>query len=307
MPSFTFVSTANAVVAARRRRPSSSTSAPTRSTSTRRSSSAAITAGTKAIVPVHYAGVGVRDGRRSPRSRAPRAVRDRGRRAGLLATYAAGRSGASATLGALSFHETKNVMCGEGGALLVNDARLRRARRDHPGEGHRPAAASSAARSTSTRGSTSARSYPPSEINAAFLWAQLEQADEITGATARDLGAPTTTPSPSWSARGACAARSSRRVRRTTRTCTTSCSRASRRGPRSSRASTSAAMHAVFHYVPLHSSAEADTRDATATRGDRGAERPAGPAAAVGRDDGPARQRVVDAVSAALKDRSGPA
>ena len=60
-------------------------------------------------------------------------------------------------LAALSFHETKNIISGEGGALLVNDAALRRARRDHLGEGHQPRRSSSAARSTSTPGSTSAR------------------------------------------------------------------------------------------------------------------------------------------------------
>ena len=55
-----------------------------------------------------------------------------------MATYRGRPLGALGALGALSFHETKNVICGEGGALLVNDRALRRARRDPAGEGHEP-------------------------------------------------------------------------------------------------------------------------------------------------------------------------
>ena len=52
------------------------------------------------------------------------------------ATYRGAYLGTLGTLGAYSFHETKNFICGEGGALLVNDAEPRGAGRDHPREGH---------------------------------------------------------------------------------------------------------------------------------------------------------------------------
>ena len=81
---------------------------------------------------------GLRDGRDHGDRRAARPAGDRGRRAGRsmasLPRPAAGQL--SAHLAALRFHETKNVISGEGGALLVNDAALGRARRDHPREGH---------------------------------------------------------------------------------------------------------------------------------------------------------------------------
>ena len=65
---------------------------------------------------------------------------------------------------ALSFHETKNVICGEGGALLVNDRALRRARRDPAGEGDRTAARSSAAQVDKYTWVDVGSSYLPSEI-----------------------------------------------------------------------------------------------------------------------------------------------
>ena len=142
---------------------------------------AAITAATKAIVPVHYAGVGCehgRDRRASPRGTGCVLIEDAAQ--GLLATYR-GRplGGDRRASAALSFHETKNVISGEGGALLVNDARWSSAPRSS-GRRARTGAASSADRSTSTPGSTSARRSCPSEIIAAFLWAQLEDAQAIT-------------------------------------------------------------------------------------------------------------------------------
>ena len=159
MPSFTFVSTANAFVAARRGARVRRHPRRTRSTSTsawsRRPSRRARGRSCRSTTPASAA-----RWTRIVRARAaPRAARHRGRGAGHLRGLPRG-----APLGsdrpprrALSFHETKNVICGEGGALLVNDPALRRARRDRPREGHEPQRASSAARSTSTRGSTSAR------------------------------------------------------------------------------------------------------------------------------------------------------
>ena len=112
MPSFTFVSTANAVRAARRRARSSSTSARTRSTSTSARIEAAITPRTTAIVPVALRG---RRAARWTRSRELAAARTtcsciEDAAQALMATLpAAGRSESSAHLGAISFHETKNV------------------------------------------------------------------------------------------------------------------------------------------------------------------------------------------------------
>ena len=123
---------------------------------------------------------------------------DRGRRASAAARRTgAGRSAASASSRRSSFHETKNLISGEGGALLVNAPALSRARRDHPREGHQPRQRSSAARSTSTPGWTSARRSCPSDIMAAFLWAQLEARRDHRGGRRRRYGRAITRPSPS--------------------------------------------------------------------------------------------------------------
>ena len=78
-----------------------------------------------------------RDPRRSPRGHGIAVVEDNAH--GLFGTLP--RAARSARFGALatqSFHETKNFTCGEGGALLINDPALRRARRDPAREGHQP-------------------------------------------------------------------------------------------------------------------------------------------------------------------------
>ena len=87
---------------------------------------------------------------------------------GLFGKYRGKYLGTFGCLATQSFHETKNFTCGEGGALLINDPQLRRARRDPPRERAPTAAVSSAARWTSTPGWTSAPatcrriSWPPS-------------------------------------------------------------------------------------------------------------------------------------------------
>ena len=116
------------------------------------------------------------------------------------------------------------------------------------------AASSSAARSTSTPGSTSGSSYLPEEIVAAFLCAQLEQRGAITRAPARSSGTATTTALAASRARAACGGRVVPADASTTPTCTTCCCRTCDGATRSSRASSSAGVQAVFHYVPLHSS-----------------------------------------------------
>src|SRR5207248_3085562 len=87
--------------------------------------------------------------------------------------------GSIGDLGAISFHETKNVTCGEGGALLINDDRwVERAEVLHE---------KGTNRRRFFRGEVDkytwvdiGSSYVMSDLNAAFLWAQLEQAEQIT-------------------------------------------------------------------------------------------------------------------------------
>src|SRR5687768_3031619 len=123
LPSFTFVSTANAFVL-RGGVPVFVDIRPDTLNIDESLIEAAITPRTRAVVPVHYAGVGCH----------MEAILDIARRRDLLVIEDAaqgvmsehrGRSlGALGHLGTVSFHETKNVISGEGGALLVNDERF---------------------------------------------------------------------------------------------------------------------------------------------------------------------------------------
>jgi dTDP-4-amino-4,6-dideoxygalactose transaminase len=139
---------------------------------------AAITRATRAIVPVHYAGVPCEMD----------AINDVARRHGLLVVedaaqailsdYKGRRPGAIGHLGCLSFHETKNVISGEGGALLVNDPALV-ARAEVIRE-------KGTNRSQFFRGEVDkytwvdiGSSFLPSELVGAYLYAQLEHADAI--------------------------------------------------------------------------------------------------------------------------------
>ena len=178
MPSYSFVSTANAFVL-RRAVP---IFVDIRSDTLNIDESkieAAITPRTKAIVPVHYAGVGCE----------MTAIMEIAGRHGLLviedaaqgvhSTYAGRPLGGIGHLGTLSFHETKNIMSGEGGALLINDPRF--------GERAEIIREKGTNRSQFFRGEVEkytwidiGSSYLPSEITAAFLWAQMEEAERIT-------------------------------------------------------------------------------------------------------------------------------
>ena len=139
---------------------------------------AAVTPRTKAIVPVHYAGVACEMD----------TIVDIARRHGLMviedaaqgygSTYRGRPLGAIGELGCLSFHETKNVISGEGGALLVNDASLAERAEVIREKGTN--------RSAFFRGQVDkytwvdvGSSYLPGELIAAFLYAQLEKADDI--------------------------------------------------------------------------------------------------------------------------------
>ena len=130
----------------------------------------------------------LRDGRAPARSREAHgcwSIEDAAQ--GSARPTAAGRSAASATSATLSFHETKNVICGEGGALLINDAELVERAEIIREKGTN--------RSRFFRGEVDkytwvdiGSSFLPSDIAAAFLWAQLEDADDDHRAAAARSG-----------------------------------------------------------------------------------------------------------------------
>ncbi|WP_028621827.1 dTDP-4-amino-4,6-dideoxygalactose transaminase [Pseudomonas sp. Ant30-3] len=178
MPSYTFVSTANAFVL-RGAVPVFVDIRPDTLNLDERLIEAAITPKTRAIVPVHYAGVACEMDSilAIARKHGLAVVEDAAQ--GVMSTYKGRALGSIGDLGAFSFHETKNVISGEGGALLVND----------------PALASRAEmirekgtdRSRFFRGEVDkytwqevGSSFLPGEITAAFLWAQLQEAQAIT-------------------------------------------------------------------------------------------------------------------------------
>lgn len=183
MPSYTFVSTANAVVL----RGGVPVFVEIRNDTLNIDEAAieeAITPRTKAILVVHYAGVGCEmDAVMKIAARHDLAVIEDAAQ-GLGATYRERPLGALGNLGAVSFHETKNVISGEGGALLVNEERhLERAQVIHD---------KGTDRARFWRGEVDkytwrdiGSSFLMSDINAAFLWAQLESAAEITAARMR--------------------------------------------------------------------------------------------------------------------------
>ena len=178
MPSFTFVSTANAFVL-RGGVPVFVDIRPDTLNLNEELIEAAITPRTRAIAPVHYAGVACEmDAIMAVAKRHSLKVMEDAAQ-GIMAKYKGRPLGAIGDLSALSFHETKNVISGEGGALLIND----------------PALASRAEiirekgtnRTQFFRGQVDkytwqdlGSSFLPGELTAAFLWAQLEEAERIT-------------------------------------------------------------------------------------------------------------------------------
>lgn len=178
MPSFTFVSTANAVVL-RGGVPVFVDIRPDTLNLDEALLEAAVGRQTVAIMPVHYAGVGCEMEVICELARKHRLSVVEDAAQGAMASYRGRALGSMGRLGALSFHETKNVQCGEGGALLINDPDLV-ARAEIVYE-------KGTDRSRFFRGAVDkytwidlGSSYPLSEINAAFLWAQLESAQDIT-------------------------------------------------------------------------------------------------------------------------------
>jgi dTDP-4-amino-4,6-dideoxygalactose transaminase len=178
MPSFTFVSTANAFVL-RGGVPVFVDVRPDTLNLDEQRIEAAITARTRAIVPVHYAGVACEMTEiLAVAGRHGLAVIEDAAQA-LGSMYRGMPLGRLGSLAATSFHETKNVISGEGGALLVNDtqwserAEILREKGTNRG---RFARGEIDKYSWMDVGS----SFAPSELTSAFLWAQMEDAAAIT-------------------------------------------------------------------------------------------------------------------------------
>jgi len=178
MPSFTFVSTANAFVL-RGAVPVFVDIRPDTQNIDERLIEQAITSRTRAIVGVHYAGVGCEMDaiREIARSRSLMVIEDAAQALG--STYKNRPLGSLGNLGAISFHETKNVISGEGGALVINDEALAERAEVLWEKGTN--------RSRFLRGEVDkytwvdvGSSFLPGELTAAFLWAQLEHLDDIT-------------------------------------------------------------------------------------------------------------------------------
>jgi len=178
MPSYTFVSTANAVVL----RGGIPVFVDIREDTLNIDETlveAAITPRTKAIMTVHYAGVC------SELSTLRRIADDYGlwliedAAQALGSTYHGQQAGSIGHLSAVSFHETKNITCGEGGALLINDTNLVERAEIIREKGTN--------RKRFFRGQVDkyswvdlGSSFLPGELNAAFLMGQLDKFDEIT-------------------------------------------------------------------------------------------------------------------------------
>ena len=180
MPSYTFVSTANAFVL-RGGVPVFVDIREDTLNLDERLIESAITRRTRAITPVHYAGVACEMDTimAIARRHQLKVVEDAAQ--GVMASYKGRALGSIGDLGAYSFHETKNVISGEGGALLVNNTALAEQAEIIREKG--------TDRSRFFRGEVDkytwqevGSSFLPGELIAAFLWAQLEEADRITRA-----------------------------------------------------------------------------------------------------------------------------
>jgi dTDP-4-amino-4,6-dideoxygalactose transaminase len=177
VPSFSFVTTANSFVL-RGAKPVFIDIRPDTLNMDESLLEGLITPRTKAIVPVHYAGVGCEmDAIMEVAGRhAIPVVEDNAH--GLFGSYKGRFLGTFGCLAALSFHETKNLTCGEGGALIVNDPEFAERADIIRQKGTN--------RTKFFRGEVDkytwvdlGSSYMPSEVLAAYLYAQLEARDDI--------------------------------------------------------------------------------------------------------------------------------
>lgn len=178
MPSFTFVSTANAFVL-RGGIPIFIDIKPDTLNIDESKIENAITSKTKAIVVVHYAGVSCEMDEILEIAKKHKLVVIEDAAQACLSSYKGRQLGTIGDLGCFSFHETKNIISGEGGALLVNNKEMISRAEIIREKG--------TDRSRFLRGevdkytwSDIGSSYLPGEIIAAFLWAQMEEAESIT-------------------------------------------------------------------------------------------------------------------------------
>lgn len=178
MPSYTFVSTADAFVL-RGATPVFVDIRPDTMNIDENLIEAAITEKTKAIVPVHYAGVSCEMDKIMEIAKKHNLFVIEDAAQGIMSTYKGKKLGSIGDFGCYSFHETKNFSMGEGGALLIRDEKYVEDAEIFREKG--------TDRSKFFRGQVDkytwvnyGSSYLPSDMNAAYLYAQLEIADEIT-------------------------------------------------------------------------------------------------------------------------------
>lgn len=177
MPAYTFVSTADAFVL-RGATPVFVDIRPDTLNIDETKIEAAITERTKVIAPVHYAGVGCEMDTIMDIARRHHLMVIEDAAQGIMSTYKGQALGTIGDFGAFSFHETKNYSMGEGGALLIRDQKYVEEAEILREKGTN--------RSKFFRGQIDkytwvnyGSSYLPSDMNAAYLYAQLEMADEI--------------------------------------------------------------------------------------------------------------------------------
>ncbi len=177
IPDFTFVSTVNAFVL-RGAKPVFVDVRPDTLNLDESKLEAAITPRTKAIVPVHYAGVGCEMDSIMEIARRHNIAVVEDNAHGLFGKYKGKYLGTFGAMATQSFHETKNFSCGEGGALLINDPALAERAEIIREKGTN--------RSRFFRGQVDkytwvdiGSSYLPSDLLAAFLYAQFEQRERI--------------------------------------------------------------------------------------------------------------------------------
>lgn len=180
MPSYTFVSTADAFVL-RGAVPVFVDIRPDTMNIDEKKIEAAITDKTVGIVPVHYAGVSCEMDTIMDIAKRHNLWVIEDAAQGIMSTYKGKALGTFGEFGCFSFHETKNYSMGEGGAILIRDEKYIEDAEILREKGTN--------RSKFFRGQidkytwvNQGSSYLPSDMNAAYLWAQLEMAEEINDA-----------------------------------------------------------------------------------------------------------------------------